>query len=75
MDTKSLTTTVAESVDHLMEEAGVSLLSLSTTTGIPRTTLRRRIEDDGNITVRELELIARALGTKIGNLIPKDHAA
>lgn len=75
MDTTSFTSAVAESVDHLMEEVGESLLSLSTKTGIARTTLRRRIAGQTSFTIRELELVAIALGTTVDNLIPKDHAA
>lgn len=75
MDTTRFTASVAESVDHLMDEAGESLLSLSTKTGIARTTLRRRLQNPTSFTVRELELVALALGTDVRALIPETVAA
>lgn len=75
MDTTEYTKAVAASVDHLMDEAGVSLLSLSTKTGIPRTTLRRRVLGHTSFTVQELAAIAATLGTSVEDLLPKDIAA
>lgn len=62
----------AESVKHLMDEAGLTVLSLSTKTGIPRTTLNRRLLDPQSFTVRELHVVAVALGTSVTGLFEKD---
>lgn len=62
----------AESVKHLMDEAGLTVLSLSTKTGIARTTLNRRLLDPQSFTVRELRAVAEALGTSVTGLFEKD---
>lgn len=70
MDTTG--TNPAESVKHLMDEAGLSVLSLAGLTGIPRTTLNRRLLDPQSFTVRELRAVAEALGTSVTGLFEKD---
>lgn len=63
----------AESVKHLMDEAGFNPLSLAIATGIPRTTLNRHLDDPGSFKMRELEAIARVLGVRVMVLFDKDN--
>lgn len=75
MDTTRYAQSVAGSVVHLMNEAGESRLSLSTKTGIPRTTLNRRLDGHSSFTVRELAAIATVLGANVSDLLPGSIAA
>lgn len=61
MDRASLTAAVAESVTRKMEEAGISILSLSDQTGIPYSTLRRRCLGQKAFTVEDLAVIGHVL--------------
>ena len=65
MDT--LKTTVAARVRAAIDAAGLTLLGLSEATGIPRTTLTRRLSGVSSFTVEELEALARELGTDVSD--------
>lgn len=75
MDTLTYTKSVAESVTELMKDAGENLHSLSTKTGIPRTTLRRRVEGFKSFSVDELASVAQVFGVRVETLLPSDDAA
>ena len=62
----------ARNVAALMESRGTSLLGLATSTGIPRTTLRRSIEADRPFTLAELDKVARHFGVKATSLL-REH--
>jgi hypothetical protein len=49
-------------VDAARVQAGESLLGLSTKTGIPRNTLRRKIANPSSFTLAELSAVASAIG-------------
>lgn len=52
---------MAEAVGNAMHAAGETRLSLSEKSGIPRTTLIRRLNGHSAFTVDELEVIGRVL--------------
>lgn len=54
---------VAGEIAEHMARSGVTLLGLSQTSGVPVSTLSRRMTDPGSTKLSEVELIARALGT------------
>ena len=64
---------VARHVADTITEANRSLKSISDATGIPYTTLQRRIASNGNspFSVRELHSIARALDLDVADLMPR----
>lgn len=68
---------VATTVARRIEDAGRSIKSVSDATGIAYTTITRRIASDGNspFSVRELQLIADALGCRVVDLLPEVQAA
>lgn len=51
------------------DEKGVSISELSSATGIPHVTLRRRLTTGRGLRFDELEAIAAALGTTVSSLI------
>jgi ABC-type methionine transport system permease subunit len=61
MDTIRYCTLVANAVTKALEEKNISILSAAEQTGIPRTTLIRRLENPeaSPLTTRELALLAR----------------
>lgn len=67
MDT--LTPLVADRVVAAMETKGATRLGISEATGIPRTTLLRRLSGASSFTVAELDAIARALEVPVRDLI------
>lgn len=67
MDT--LTPLVADRVVAAMESKGATRLGISEATGIPRTTLLRRLSGASSFTVAELDAIARALEVPVRDLI------
>lgn len=56
-DTKEL----GQRVDRLRSDVGMTVVELANVTGIPLTTLQRRLAGDGRLTVAELRDISRAL--------------
>ena len=67
MDT--LTPLVADRVVAAMQSKGATRLGISEATGIPRTTLLRRLSGASSFTVAELHAIARALEVPVRDLI------
>lgn len=65
MDSTQYAAAVAANVEKAIEAAGRSVLSVALETGIPRTTLDRRLRSNGfsPFSVTELKLIADLLGT------------
>ena len=61
-------------VSHLMDEVGMSTLRLSEETGIPRTTLQRRLRTGSGFEVGEVHAIALALGTTASSLLRRAEA-
>ncbi len=64
MDSTAYAAAVAANIKTAIEKKGISVLSVATDTGIPRTTLDRRFKSDGAapFTVREIKKIANLLG-------------
>lgn len=60
----------AARVQTALDAAGRSTLALSEQTGIPRTTLLRRLTGTSPFTVDELALIASNLDIEVHSLIP-----
>jgi hypothetical protein len=48
-------------IQEAIASSGASLLGLSNKTGIPRTTLRRNIENPDNLTLGEIRRLSNAL--------------
>lgn len=69
-----MTKAVANAVVEAMEERGKSQLALSEATGIPRTTLLRRLAGLSPFTVSELEAIAGYLGVSASDLVQRAEA-
>lgn len=67
MDT--LTPLVADRVVAAMETKGATRLSMSEATGIPRTTLLRRLSGASSFTVAELDAIAKVLEVPVRDFI------
>jgi len=59
----------ANPIERAREAAGLSILALSEATGIPRTTLKRKLGNLSAFTVGELETIARACEADADDLI------
>jgi len=57
----SRTTRIAGSIDAYREQRGISLDDLAAATGIPRTTLARKIRNGGLFTIDELDAVSAAL--------------
>lgn len=66
---------VVSAVQEAMRDAGVTVHQLSTTTGIARSTLTRRLTGHSPFTVNELAAIASALEVPVGMLAAPRHAA
>lgn len=65
----SLTPLVAGRVLAAMEAQGATRLGISESTGIPRTTLLRRLSGASPFTIAELEAIAKCLGVPVHTFI------
>ena len=65
----SFTTDVAANVRRAISDKGETQLSVSESTGIPRTTLIRRLDGVNPFTVAELRSIATMLGVRVRDLI------
>ena len=63
MDSNGYALAVTANVEEARREAGLSLLSLSAASGIPRTSLDRKLNHHGHFTVREICSLATVLGT------------
>lgn len=48
-----------------IRQKGLTISGLSRTTGIPRTTLTRKVDHPDELTVRQLRAISRELGVSI----------
>ena len=68
MDSIQYSQAVSAKVNQAREDAGLSVLSLSEKTGIPRSTLDRKIHGHADFSVREIKAIAIALNTSAANL-------
>jgi len=64
-------TLTAEAVRTAYKGAGATIASLSEDTGIPFTTLKRRLNGSSSFRLAELVCIARVLDVKLGDLIPE----
>ena len=65
----SLTARTAMAVEAAIDAAGQSQLGVSDATGIPRTTLIRRLRGLSPFTIAELEAIAEVLGVTVSDLL------
>lgn len=65
---------VIDNVATIMSDRGETETSLSKTTGIPRTTLQRRLQKVSAFNTDELALIGQALGVEIVELFTQDAA-
>lgn len=65
----SLTGRTAMAVEAAIDAAGQSQLGVSDATGIPRTTLIRRLRGQSPFTIAELESIAECLGVTVSDLL------
>lgn len=66
---------VGEAVEAALVTAGQSINGLADATGIPFSTLRRKIKARADFTLGEVLLIAEALGVHPGALLPADFTA
>jgi transcriptional regulator with XRE-family HTH domain len=71
----NLTHQVATAVTAATSEAGHSILALAEGTGIPRTTLLRRLSGRSSFTVAELEAIATFLKVEVARFIVAERVA
>lgn len=60
-------------VERARQEAGVPLLRLEHKTGIARSTLRRKIDNPGTLTMDELKRVADALNADAQTLFAEIH--
>jgi lambda repressor-like predicted transcriptional regulator len=60
----------SERVKSAMKAAGIGVNQLAANSGIARVTLMRRLSRGGDFTLRELDLIADALGVPTATLYP-----
>lgn len=75
MVTPPSTRTVAQRVRDAMEQKSLTEKGLADVTGIPRTTLRRRLTGNSSFTLNELDAIARYLGLPLVDLLADEAAA
>lgn len=59
---------LADTIKEIRARNGLSVRDLSRITGLPRTTLRRRLAD-GNLSIPELTVVADALGITAKSLM------
>jgi len=71
MDEALLKTELCQNIIHVMDEAGISKTSLARQTGIPYTTLDRKLKCLSDIGVGEVMRIARALDVETASLLPE----
>lgn len=63
--------TAAEVVQVAMDAASVSMNALADATGIPYSTLRRKLRGQADFTLADLLLVAEALNTTPDRLLPQ----
>lgn len=61
---------VARSVAEAIESSGVTVVWLCEKSGIPRTTMTRRLAGNSSFTVDELDRVANALRVPVETLTP-----
>ena len=66
---------VAAAVSAALGDSDISILSAAESTGIPRSTLTRRLTGNSPFTIVELELIARLVGVSVEHFITDGAAA
>lgn len=69
MDTASTTKRRAELIGRAMRDAGFTPFTLAEATGIPRTTLGRRLLGTSPFNTEELDAIAAQLGKRVSELL------
>jgi len=74
MDSPSKTQSRAASIRDAIKQAGFTPFSLAEATGIPRTTLNRRLLGVSPFNTEELDAIAAALDTSVAELLIEDAA-
>lgn len=65
----------AEAVRTAYKNAGATIATLSEDTGIPSTTLKRRLNGSTSFHLDELARIAKSLNVSLGDLIPEQALA
>ncbi|MGG7507981.1 helix-turn-helix domain-containing protein [Plantibacter sp. YIM 135249] len=70
MVTESITNEVADKVAATITRSGKSKLSVAEQAGIPTTTFNRKINGHGDFSLRELDLVAKALGVDPATFLP-----
>ena len=75
MDTTKYVTDTSRTVVAAMEAAGENRLTLATKTRIPRSTLVRRLDGIGSLTVDELYRIANVLHLPVVSLLADEDVA
>lgn len=66
---------VASAVSAAIESAGHTQVSIADATGIPRTTLIRRLRGQQPFTIAELDAIANTLGVHVTTFLATEDAA
>ena len=74
MDTPSKTQSRAASIREAIRQAGFTPFTLAEATGIPRTTLNRRLLGVTPFNTEELDSIAAALNTSVTDLLIAEAA-
>lgn len=69
MDSTDYSRRTTEAVNQIRREASISVLALSKATGIPSTTLDRKLRGIGEFTIREASAIAAALDLTLSALL------
>lgn len=64
---------VANLVKDAINASPYSIKHVSEQTGVPLTTLRRKLSAGSDFTIRELHGISSFLGWKVKDFIPKEH--
>lgn len=75
MDTLPASQRVALAVRDHLRQAGKTQLDVVGATGIPRTTLNRRMTGNSPFTITELELIAAFLGVTVTEILRTSERA
>lgn len=73
--TSPITATVAQRVVAAMEATGATVKGLAHDSGVPRSTLQRRLLGRSSFTVDELDAICDALGITLSELLPAEDVA
>ncbi|MFF2623017.1 helix-turn-helix domain-containing protein [Oerskovia jenensis] len=63
MDSNHYASAVAANIEAARREIGLSTVALAASSGIPRTSLDRKLNRHGSFTVREIKALATALGS------------